>query len=74
MCCGNELVRGRFYAEDGATLEAKGRYGDLAILILVPLGLGAFALERAQHFSVARPVMPGLAVHLGFMHGLLAFN
>ena len=61
-----------FYAEDGATLEAKGRYGDLAILILVPLGLAAFALERA-HFW-ARPAMLGLAVHLGFMYGVLAFD
>lgn len=63
-----------FYADDGVTLEARGRYGDLAILVvMVPLGLGAFALERRVH-PWGRPFMLGLVVYLGFMHGVLAFN
>ncbi len=63
-----------FYAGDGTTLEAKGRYGDLAILILVvPLGLGAFVLERRSR-PWARAVMLGVVAHLGFMYGVLAFD
>ena len=63
-----------FYAEDGAALEAKGRYGDLAILVvMVPLGLSAFVLERRNHHW-ARAVMLGLVAHLGFMYGVLAFD
>lgn len=63
-----------FYAEDGATLEAKGRYGGLVILVgIVPLGLGALVFERRDH-PWARAVMLGLVAHLGFMHGVLAFD
>lgn len=55
-------------------MKAKGRYGDLAILVLiVPLGLCAFVLERRDH-PWARAVMLGLVAHLGFMYGVLAFD
>ena len=63
-----------FYADDGNTLAAKGRYGDLVILVvMVPLGLRAYMLER-RHCPCARPIMLGLVAHLGFMYGVLAFN
>lgn len=63
-----------FYAEDGATLEARARYGGLVILVvMVPLALGAVVAERRDH-ALAHPVMLGVVAHIGFMNGVLAFN
>jgi hypothetical protein len=63
-----------FYTEGKATLEARARYGGLVILVvMVPLALVAYVLEQRDH-PLPDPVMLGLVAHLGFMHGVLAFN